>query len=136
MNRRKAIKNIGLVGATGAMFNPMSVSAKTTQTSLKGNINHSVCQWCYPDLSLDALCQVGQSIGLKGIDLIGPSGWSTLKKYNLVSTMCNGAEISLTAGFNHREYHSTLIENYRKHCLLYTSPSPRDRTRSRMPSSA
>ena len=27
------------------------------------------------------------------------------------------------------------IENYRP-CLLYTSPSPRDRTRSRMPSSA
>ena len=25
---------------------------------------------------------------------------------------------------------------YRKGCLLYTSPSPRDRTRSRMPSSA
>ena len=24
----------------------------------------------------------------------------------------------------------------RQHCLLYTSPSPRDRTRSRMPSSA
>ena len=29
------------------------------------------------------------------------------------------------------------IKNYRdKSCLLYTSPSPRDRTRSRMPSSA
>ena len=27
-------------------------------------------------------------------------------------------------------------ENRRKDCLLYTSPSPRDRTRSRMPSSA
>ena len=26
--------------------------------------------------------------------------------------------------------------SYRKGCLLYTSPSPRDRTRSRMPSSA
>ena len=26
--------------------------------------------------------------------------------------------------------------NLRRHCLLYTSPSPRDRTRSRMPSSA
>ena len=25
---------------------------------------------------------------------------------------------------------------YNKNCLLYTSPSPRDRTRSRMPSSA
>ena len=27
-------------------------------------------------------------------------------------------------------------EGQRKYCLLYTSPSPRDRTRSRMPSSA
>ena len=31
--------------------------------------------------------------------------------------------------------HDFLYENYRT-CLLYTSPSPRDRTRSRMPSSA
>ena len=29
-----------------------------------------------------------------------------------------------------------LIELIRQGCLLYTSPSPRDRTRSRMPSSA
>ena len=28
------------------------------------------------------------------------------------------------------------IERMGRHCLLYTSPSPRDRTRSRMPSSA
>ena len=29
-----------------------------------------------------------------------------------------------------------ILENLQKDCLLYTSPSPRDRTRSRMPSSA
>ena len=29
-----------------------------------------------------------------------------------------------------------LLERVNKVCLLYTSPSPRDRTRSRMPSSA
>ena len=28
------------------------------------------------------------------------------------------------------------VANLEKRCLLYTSPSPRDRTRSRMPSSA
>ena len=28
------------------------------------------------------------------------------------------------------------FDNLDRHCLLYTSPSPRDRTRSRMPSSA
>ena len=31
---------------------------------------------------------------------------------------------------------SYLLESYPNVCLLYTSPSPRDRTRSRMPSSA
>ena len=30
----------------------------------------------------------------------------------------------------------TLVVVHNKTCLLYTSPSPRDRTRSRMPSSA
>ena len=34
-----------------------------------------------------------------------------------------------------RQIVSILAESI-KHCLLYTSPSPRDRTRSRMPSSA
>ena len=34
-----------------------------------------------------------------------------------------------------RTFRDDLYEDY-KACLLYTSPSPRDRTRSRMPSSA
>ena len=29
-----------------------------------------------------------------------------------------------------------IVSEYGESCLLYTSPSPRDRTRSRMPSSA
>ena len=33
-------------------------------------------------------------------------------------------------------YKIGVIPAYPKFCLLYTSPSPRDRTRSRMPSSA
>ena len=32
--------------------------------------------------------------------------------------------------------HSMFADERRGDCLLYTSPSPRDRTRSRMPSSA
>ena len=46
----------------------------------------------------------------------------------------------LTIAVNHPQWRQALI--YNKHklkeriCLLYTSPSPRDRTRSRMPSSA
>ena len=41
--------------------------------------------------------------------------------------------------FNHKQFQEEVgdfdfVQD--NHCLLYTSPSPRDRTRSRMPSSA
>ena len=48
-----------------------------------------------------------------------------------------GANIAALDGFEVKTSH--LVQNavvYCKSCLLYTSPSPRDRTRSRMPSSA
>jgi len=82
--------------------------------SLKGNINHSVCAWCYPDMSLDELCIAAKQIGITGIDLVGPEDWPTLKKHGLYSPMCNGAEISLTEGFNHPQYHAQLLDNYAK----------------------
>lgn len=121
MNRRDAVKKVAL-GTSAALTFPLNAVAKGSKVNavspLKGNINHSVCQWCYPDLSLDELCVLANEIGLVGIDLIGPKGWPTLKKHKLVSTMCNGAEISLTEGFNHKEFHSTLVENYLKHIEL------------------
>ena len=44
----------------------------------------------------------------------------------------DGTPINAVFGFTNMLV--KLIEDY--NCLLYTSPSPRDRTRSRMPSSA
>jgi len=119
IQRRDLIKTLA-VGATTAFIGSgfTKLEAEEVSNQLKGNINHSVCQWCYPDLSLDELCEVAKEFGLMGIDLIGPSGWDTLKKHDLVSTMCNGAEISLTEGFNDPQYHSELIENYTKHIKL------------------
>ena len=113
MNRRAAIKTAA-IGASAA-FVPLAYSnEKNTpkKASLKGNIRHSVCSWCYPDMSLDELCVLAKDVGLVGIDLIGPEGWPTLKKHGLISTMCNGAELSLTEGFNRIENHPQLIENY------------------------
>ena len=119
MNRRSAIKTAA-IGASAA-FVPLAYSNagnKSKKAPLKGNIRHSVCSWCYPDLSLDELCLLAKDIGLVGIDLIGPEGWPTLKKYGLISTMCNGAELSLTEGFNDKKYHGQLIENYTKQIEL------------------
>ncbi len=59
--------------------------------SLKGNINQSVCRWCFDELPIEALCMLANEIGLVGIDLLGSSDWGVLQKYGLQSTMCNGA---------------------------------------------
>lgn len=118
--RRRAIKNI-LAGsaaiAAGAALPSFTPDEKRT-SMLKGNIQHSVCRWCFSSFSLDELCVAANDIGLKGIDLVGPKDWDTLKKYNLQSTMCNGAEIGLTKGWNDKQYHATLITNYTEHIDL------------------
>lgn len=122
-NRRLAIKNIiaGSAALAAGTALPSFASAETTQKKndlLKGNINHSVCRWCFNNIPLDKLCVAANEIGLKGIDLVGPKDWDTLKKHNLVSSMCNGAEIGLTKGWNDKQYHATLIKNYTEHIDL------------------
>ena len=79
---------------------------------LKGNINHSVCRWCYDSIPFEQFCKEIKEIGIKAIDLVGPKDWETMKKYGLYSSMCNGAEINLVDGFNDTSFHSKLIANY------------------------
>jgi len=55
---------------------------------------------------------VAKEIGIKAIDLVGPKDWPILQKYELDSSMCNGAEISLESGWNDLKNHATLIKNY------------------------
>ena len=120
-SRRTAIKNIftgSAALAAGASLSSFSSDMKPSNPPLKGNINHSVCRWCYNDIPLEQLCAASQEIGLVGMDLVGPKDWPTLKKYNLVSTMCNGAEIGLTKGWNDKQYHAKLISNYTEHIDL------------------
>ncbi len=117
-SRRKLLKQLA-VGSVAIAANPLASLANTNDEvamyKLKGNINHSVCKWTYDFLPLEELCKVANSIGLKAIDLVGPKEWNVLKAHNLDSSMCNGAEISLTEGWNHKEYHATLIKNYTDH---------------------
>ena len=114
LNRRSAIKD--LIAGTVTLAAGSSLTSFTTlkmeSVALKGNINHSVCRWCYNEFSVEELCAAAKKIGIKGIDLVGPKDWPTLKKYGLDSPMCNGAEISLTQGFNNKKYHETLVKNY------------------------
>ena len=118
MNRRNVIKTMAL--GTGALAIP-SISHENSnidESTLKGNINHSVCQWCYGTIPIETLEKEASKLGLIGIDLIGPQHWDILKKYNLDSTMCNGAELNLVDGFNDTKFHDKLIPRYFEHIDL------------------
>src|SRR5258708_32713166 len=124
-SRRIAIKNIVAGTAalgTAGMLSSLSASAATIKSNkklkLKGNINHSVCRWCYADIPLEDLCVGVKKIGFGAIDLVGPKDWPILQSHGIFSSMCNGAEISLTKGWNHTEYHPTLIKSYLEHIEL------------------
>ena len=125
LNRRQILKQV-ITGsaalATGVVV-PSNLIASVKQGfqndnepfSLKGKINHSACRWCYSQYPISELAKNFKAMGMAGMDLVGPSEWHVLKENNLVSTMCNGAEISLTKGFNDPIYHDTLVKNYTDH---------------------
>jgi hydroxypyruvate isomerase len=120
-SRREVFKNL-ILGGTAVIAGQSLTAAACKETikeiMLKGNINHSVCRWTYNFLSLDELCLLVKKIGFTAIDLVGPKDWDTLKKHNVYSSMCNGAEISLTEGWNDKQYHPKLIKNYTEHIDL------------------
>jgi hydroxypyruvate isomerase len=113
MHRRTFIKNTAL---SGLLLHPMTNASTNHQAAENfkpnSNIHHSVCQWCFEDIPLDTFLPIIKDMGIQAIDLIGPKDWPTLKKHGIHCSMCNGAEISLTKGWNDHQYHEILIRNY------------------------
>jgi hydroxypyruvate isomerase len=123
-NRRDALKKMvtGTAVVAAAPFlssfgceteAPKELSTRTPMEKLKGNINHSVCQWTYNHLSLDELCIEVKKLGLGAIDLIAPKDWPTLKKHGLYCSMCYTAgKVSLTEGWNNKTFQPQLIKDF------------------------
>jgi len=120
MKRRKLIKNIALGASAVSITSGLSSCESTTPTNvvdskdrtLKGNINHSVCQWCFGSTPLEELCERAASYGITSIDLVGVKDWPTLAKYDLTSAMGNAPWMSLTDGFADASNHKELQEKY------------------------
>lgn len=115
-SRREALKTLATgavsVGSLSAFSSFTACDNSVKQTTLKNNINHSACHWCYGSIPLEKFAPEAKKIGLVGVDLVGPKGWDTLKQHGLISTMCNGAEINLVDGFNDKKFHAQLVKNY------------------------
>ncbi|MEQ6119331.1 TIM barrel protein [Reichenbachiella sp. MALMAid0571] len=79
---------------------------------LKGNINHSVCRWCYEDIPLEQLCEAANEIGITSIDLLEPEEWKIAQKYGLTCAMPNGSPLMIERGFNNPQLHEQLLKDY------------------------
>jgi hydroxypyruvate isomerase len=112
ISRRTALQGLagGTAFAASGLLNRDAAAAEG-DGKLKGNINHSVCRWCYRKVSLEDLCKAAQRIGLKSIELLGPKEWPTLKKYGLTCAMSSGG-LGIANGFNRIENHDKLIAGY------------------------
>ena len=89
---------------------------KTIQ--LKGNIQHSVCRWCYGKVRLDDLCAAGREMGLVAIDLLDPPEFETARKHGLTCSMVSFPEMDgiggITRAWNRVEHHDKLVRAYKQ----------------------
>ncbi|WP_299163510.1 TIM barrel protein [uncultured Eudoraea sp.] len=99
---------VGLVSAAG-----VAMEGKSTNTgNLKGNINHSVCRWCYSKIPMEDFLQSLNELGITAMDLTGPEDWPLMKKYGIHASMCWGAGLGIEKGWNDPKLHEELIKDY------------------------
>src|SRR5687768_8061977 len=118
-SRRSVLKNLAGSAAffSTSMVLPGDVRASVlneqlTTLKLKGNINHSVCKWCYPKIALEDLCKAATTMGLTSIELLGPEEWPALKKYGLTCAMPWGAGKGIEEGWNNPALHDELLASF------------------------
>ena len=89
LSRRSAMKK--MAGAAAMVSAPaLNLGYTDSPMKLKGNINHSVCKWCYGDFTVKELAVEAVRMGIKSIEIIGPEDWPTLKEFGLTCAMANG----------------------------------------------
>jgi hydroxypyruvate isomerase len=115
MTRRKAIKSAALT--LGAASIAGAIGATEAADKLAGaqyKTNHSTCKWCYNSIPLEELCERGQDIGLKSIELLTVDDWPTLKKYGMTCAMGTHKDFSIEVGWNDLKNHDVMQEQYKK----------------------
>jgi hydroxypyruvate isomerase len=116
MTRRNAIRKAAsytALAASASLVSKMAGAENTLASQLKGNIHHSVCRWCYHDVSLDDLCDGAKQMGLRAIDLLDPVDFLTVKKHGLICSMVSFPTVDGLGGipkaWNRLEHHDKLV---------------------------
>jgi len=119
ISRRSAVKRVAAASVVTAMSASLAqrlFAADAAAPGMKGRVNHSVCKWCYPRISLEDLCVAGKGMGLTSVELLNPPDFPTLKKHGLTCAMVSNPVIEGLGGieraWNRVEHHDRLVQAY------------------------
>jgi len=115
MNRRQMIgSSAGIAAATAAGFPSASAFAgsATASSKLKGNIHHSVSQWCYGNIPLEEFAKSCAEMGLESIELLGEKDWAVVRKFGLKCAVGYATDYGIPKGFNRIANHAKLIADF------------------------
>jgi len=88
------------------------VGAGENQYKLKGNIHHSVSQWCYGDIPLEEFAKACKEMGIESIELLNEKDWPTVAKAGLKCAVGYATDLGIPKGFNRKENHEKLIADF------------------------
>ncbi len=91
----------------------LSAASQVSRKARKGNLQQSVCRWCYRDIPLEDLARECARLGLVGIDLLTPAEWPVVQKYGLTPTMASGVS-TIADGVNRIENHDKIEAQLRE----------------------
>jgi hydroxypyruvate isomerase len=114
MKRRKMTRNIAdePVMKVSDSLNKVPSVGVSENTPLKGNIHHSVSQWCYDDIALGDFARVCKEMGIESIELLYEKDWAIVKKAGLKCAVGYATDLGIPKGFNRIENHEKLISDF------------------------
>ncbi|MDB6032149.1 MAG: Xylose isomerase protein barrel [Verrucomicrobiales bacterium] len=114
ISRRSALKTFAgsalLAAASTGLSERLSAAENAAGGALKGRVNHSVCKWCYKNVSHEDLCKAVKEMGLRSIELLETKDFDTLKKYDLTCAVVSGVPGGIENGLNRIENHEKIVE--------------------------
>ena len=103
---RRSVLQTASAGLVGTLAAPALKADRQETHKTKGNINHSVCRWCYGNIPLEKLAGEAAKMGYKSIELLKADEYKVVKPYGLTCAMLSPKiDNIIRDGLNRKEYH-------------------------------
>ncbi len=108
VSRRDALKATAAALGFAVIERPETADAARRQPEPSNpEFKQAVARWCYQSIPLDDFVISIAEMGIKGVDLVGPEDWPTLKKHGLVCSITAGGG-TIADGLNRKENHEKI----------------------------